>query len=207
MNETATAPDPDDVPPIKAPDSPLGPLFQNQPTNEPLGQTEDANQAKGFKGAIASGRKVFAKFKLPWGGSGAVPEGVEVALGSDAVPGSAPAPEFRDPMLIKRSMAAIGKAVRKFADKVVYRKALEATGGDKGFAQELQSTTSASDEACEAFGDVMDIVLKECGLDTKYLPLLMAGTLVVGASAQYYVCIRDLNRQIAVRKVKEDLRP
>ena len=36
---------------------------------------------------------------------------------------------------------------------------------------------------------------------------LLAGTLVAGAGAQYYVAIKDLNRQIAARKAKEDLKP
>ena len=104
-------------------------------------------------------------------------------------------------------MAAIGKVLRDFGDKVVYRKALEVSDGDKAWAKDVREQTSASDEVCEAFGDVMDIVLKECGLDTKYLPLITAGTLVVGGVGTYAVCISDLNKKIRVKNAKQEIKP
>jgi len=100
-------------------------------------------------------------------------------------------------------MSAIGKSVRKFFDKMVYRKALEATGGDKTFAAQLRDDTSATEDECEALGEVTDIILKELGLETKYLPLMAGVVMVVTAGGRYVICIKDLNRQIRIKQAKE----
>ena len=106
----------------------------------------------------------------------------------------------RDPMLIRRSIAAIGRAARKWGDKLIYHRALLASDGDKAWASTIRDETSATDDECDALGEVTDLLLKELGLDTKYVPLAAALVVVAGAGSRYYMVGKSLNKQIASRR-------
>lgn len=194
----------------KAPDPAPGadgqPQAQTAPEHESPGETETAAQTTRPEAIRADGRKLFGKWNLRWGRRKAPkPAGpgldgheepnLSASLLESAPSFVAPAPEPRDPLIIRRSIAAIGKAARKFGDKIVFRKALEASG-NKDYAREVRDLTSATDDECDALGEVTDILLKELGLDTKYLPLAAALVVVAGAGTRYVVTIKDLNKQI-----------
>ncbi len=186
--------------------------------NESPGETGPALPSSRFEKIREMGDGLFRKFGLKRGRGRprncptcALPETQcpgHVGLDADGSPamvppgpaGNPPEPAIpRDPLLIKRSIAAIARALRKWADKTVYSKAILATDGDKAFAAEIRDQTSASDDACDAAGEITDIVLKEMGLDSKYLPLAAAVVVVVGAVGPYVVVIKSLNKQIAAR--------
>jgi hypothetical protein len=93
-------------------------------------------------------------------------------------------------------MASVAKTVKRFADKLVHRKAVEASGGDRAWADQLITETTASQDECDALGEVTDLLLAELGIQSKYLPLAAALTVVGGATARYALTIRSLNAQI-----------
>lgn len=211
------APSPPTEAPAAAPWEPGLEQFIKEAPNEPPGETNAPPEGSRFKTIRDRGRGLFAKWGLRGPGRppnckacglpetkcecanqpgpGSTPESI---LGS-APPGPAVAAVPRDPLIIRRSIAAIGRAARKFADKVIYNKAFVVTE-DKQYSEDLVKQTSASEEECEALGEVTDILLKELGLDTKYVPLAAALTIVAGAGARYWMVNKSLDRQLAEKK-------
>lgn len=156
-----------------------------------------------FERAVRNGREVFGKWfgKAP-GLDSAAPGQSHLGL-NQAAPGTVPN-EPSDPGRVRRCVSGMAKALRKCADKIVYRKALEASEGDKAFARQITDETSATEDECDAIGEVTEVVLKELGLEeTKYLPLIASLTVVAGCGARYAMTVRSLDRQIKLREAKE----
>jgi len=192
------------------------------PTNhEPPGETGPVDKTSSFQKIRAAGSGLFEKWGLKRGRGrpphclkcGLDQKDCSCLLGPTVPPPAAPAapvaaaadPGPRDPHVVRRSVAAIGKAARKFGDKLVYRKALEATSGDKAYAEQIRAETSASDDACDALGDAADIIMRELGLESKYLPLAASLVVVVGAATPYVLVVKSLNKTIADNRRREPI--
>lgn len=122
---------------------------------------------------------------------------IPVDVPKSAVPvGSAASPAGNsrngDSVLIRRSVTAMAKAATGSIDKVLFRKAKLVTG-DQAFARELVNETSATAQECEALAEVTDILMAELGLQSKYLPLAAALTVVGGTGLRYGFAFKTLN--------------
>jgi hypothetical protein len=225
--ETPAAPGPEDQDPLKAERGPQdaapGPGPEGAAPNPPAeneipGETDPAPQATRFEKIRAAGSELFERWGLKRGPGRpkncvqcGLPEtecqghqhpNLSAHLLASAPGGGPPGAPVRDPLIIRHSITAIGKAARTFGDKIVLRKAFEASG-DKEWAKEVRDTTSATDGECEALGEVTDILLTELGLDTKYLPLAAALVVVAGAGSRYAMTISDLNKAIRAKQAQE----
>lgn len=185
-------------------EDPAGLAHEHDPglNHESPGETANAPQGTRFEKIREGGRRIFGKWNVPFfSKSGAA---AETALGEAKAATDTPPGLSSDGVLVRCTTTKIAKAIRKWLDKVVYRKALEATDGDKEFAQEYQRDTSATDDECEALGEITQIVMHELGMEAKYLPLVGAGVLVGGASCRYYMAVQDLNKKIAIKRAREN---
>lgn len=196
---------------IKLPESPAGApaedpaglAHEHDPglNHESPGETANAPQGTRFEKIRDGGRRLFEKWNVPFfSKSGAT---AETTLGEAQAATDTPPVLTGDSLVIRRSMSAIGKAVRKGLDKTIYRKALEASDGDREWAEEYRRETSATDEECDALGEVTQIVLRELGMEAKYLPLLASGVLVVAAGTRYTMAVGDLNKKIRIKEARK----
>lgn len=110
----------------------------------------------------------------------------------------------RDSLIIRRSVAAMAKALTSSFDKALFRRA-KAVTGDEAFAREVVNATAATSQECEALAEVTDILMAELGLQSKYLPLAASLTIVGGCALRYRNAFKDLS--IVEQKKNPPLKP
>jgi hypothetical protein len=207
-DEKLTAPDqPDLAPPL----APAPPENSTPPENE-NGASDIPVQTSVLEKIESATRGLFERGGVLWKKGRGRPRNtgepgradVPVNLPLSAVPVGAAAPlsdpgRPADSIVVRRSVAAMAKALTGFLDKKLFRRAELATG-DKEFARSLVNETTATAQECDALAEVTDIVLQELGLQTKYLPLVAACTIVGGATMRYQAAFHYLDQKLAEKR-------
>jgi hypothetical protein len=99
----------------------------------------------------------------------------------------------------------LAKALSGFADKIIFFKAVQASG-DKAFARELVAEVSLTEPEAEAFGQLVDELARMFGAEEKYMVIGAAIATVAAVGGRYAIVVRDLDKQIAARRQHERAR-
>jgi hypothetical protein len=128
----------------------------------------------------------------------APPTALPVGGGPGAALGGAPGRSG----IVRRTYKSLAKAFSGWADKIIFRKTVELTG-DKTYAKELVLETSLTDPEAEAFGELIDELAGMFGADEKFMALAASVATVTAVGGRYVVVIRDLEKQLAVKRKLE----
>jgi hypothetical protein len=111
------------------------------------------------------------------------------------------APAF-DAALVRRCIAAVVKALRGFADKKLWRKAMLASDDSK-FASDLVKETTVTQEELDSFSELTEICLRKYGVGTQYAPEIGLLAIVTGVGVRYAVAMQMLEAKLAEREQAE----
>lgn len=187
---------------------------QNAAALDPLalGSAEAPPQATLVEKVRAAGRSIFAKYGINWKAGPGRPrndgdpkssdiplDAPSTALPVGATASDAPGYPGFDANRVRRIYKAVAKSLSGWADKIVFRKAKEATG-DPLYAQELVTQCSVTEPEAAAFGDLAAELGQMFGANEKYMALTAALITVGSVAGRYAVVIQDLNHHLELRR-------
>jgi hypothetical protein len=190
---------------------PPGPGNEPPPDNGALPETPNESRIKCATGSL------FEKmgFKIGRGRpkKDGTPKISDVPLDTGAMGGRpfvsmpGPSPDLdRRKGLIRRCCKVAFKAVVSAVDKIIFSRAVLASG-DKVEAQKIVDSVTATDGEAEAVAEVMDILAEMYGWDPKILVLIAGLTTVSGYTGRCAMCVSELNLAIAKQRVQKPPAP
>ncbi len=100
---------------------------------------------------------------------------------------------------MRRVYKALAKSFSGWADKVIFRKVVDATG-DKVYAREVVTEIALTDPEAEAFGQLVDELAAMFGADEKFMAIAASIATVTAVGGRYWMVNRDLDKQLAAKR-------
>jgi hypothetical protein len=101
--------------------------------------------------------------------------------------------------IVKRAFKTVAKATASWLDKIIFKKALEATG-DQEFAREIVRDCALNEAEADACGELAQELGAMFGADDKMMLIGACLATVGSVGGRYAMVISHLDKKLAERK-------